>query len=463
MFLDTPYQKTYLTSYYRTLEKNRRNRKLALSSRYKKMDIDIERFIEFAINLGVERELSATEQKIPWDHPEHNYLVVKALGKNTNYNSIDKDYTIPDLKYLIDAIAVLEPLGVVPDALFENALENAQSIWHIMCTQPHERLTAKFRKNSQYAPRTGKSTLVHVLKDTSWVPQETDGESPVFVRPCEAVKNSLPKGFPWPKGHPEDAGDKWLEAVDFGNNAIAEKTQRAHRDQHAQAFGFNSSEEAEKAAELAKLLQHDPQQTTMDDLISEHKSRSRSHKPDFPTASVRNPELRGARVRADYKDAPEKTYEKREISKRMSKNEINPRTLLKEWYTNEFDVMVCQICKDEMPFKKIDGEYYFVAVEFLTTRALNDEHRENHLLKEYEQQYLALCPECAARYKYFVGEIRAGTDTVEKLKKELRTSESLEVPIRLGEWETTIRFVETHLHDLKAILQAREDTTDTTD
>jgi len=45
--------------------------------------------------------------------------------------------------------------------------------------------------------------------------------------------------------------------------------------------------------------------------------------------------------------------------------------------------MVCQICKEEMPFKKRDGEYYFEAVEALC---------KTHLPKEHEAQWLALCP-----------------------------------------------------------------------
>ena len=103
--------------------------------------------------------------------------------------------------------------------------------------------------------------------------------------------------------------------------------------------------------------------------------------------------------------------------------------------------MICQICKEEMPFKKRDGEYYFEAVEALS---------KDYLPKEYEAQFLALCPVCAARYKEFV---KNGESTMEKLHRALKNSDGLEVPLRLGEWETSLRFVEIHRQDMKTILR----------
>ena len=151
-------------------------------------------------------------------------------------------------------------------------------------------------------------------------------------------------------------------------------------------------------------------------------------------------------------NAPEKLHEKREQRDRVSKDEIDPRTSLREWYTNDSDEMICQICKEEMPFKKVDGEYYFVAVEALTIRFKDDELPENHFPKEYEAQYLALCPVCAARYNYFVREVKEGIKVMEELRNQLINSDNPTIPVHLGELETDIRFVEAHLHDLKAVL-----------
>ncbi|MBN4073276.1 hypothetical protein JYT23_00405 [Mariprofundus ferrooxydans] len=107
--------------------------------------------------------------------------------------------------------------------------------------------------------------------------------------------------------------------------------------------------------------------------------------------------------------------------------------------------MICQICKEEMPFKKNDGEYYFEEREILS---------RDHLPKEHEAQHLALCPLCAAKYKYFILNPKNDKEQL-RIIDELKQAEigALSIPISLGETKTTLRFVETHLADLKTILE----------
>ncbi len=93
-----------------------------------------------------------------------------------------------------------------------------------------------------------------------------------------------------------------------------------------------------------------------------------------------------------------------------------------------------------MPFRKRNGAHYFEKKEVLAG---------TYLPKEHEAQYLALCPLCAAKYDEF---IKTDDEVMAKLKKEIVGSEDHEISITLGEERATIRFVETHLHDLKFIL-----------
>jgi hypothetical protein len=106
--------------------------------------------------------------------------------------------------------------------------------------------------------------------------------------------------------------------------------------------------------------------------------------------------------------------------------------------------MVCQICKEEMPFRKRDGEYYFEAVEALS---------KVYFSREHEAQFLAMCPLCAARYKEFV---KQDEDAMETFKNALMNSDEPEVSSCLGDLETSVRFVESHFHDIKTILGAGE-------
>ena len=97
-----------------------------------------------------------------------------------------------------------------------------------------------------------------------------------------------------------------------------------------------------------------------------------------------------------------------------------------------------------MPFRKRDGEYYFQAVEAFS---------RNHFTKEHEAQFLALCPLCAAMYKEFV---KHDEEAMESLKNALINSEDIEVPLQLGELNTSIRFVERHFQDIQTIIEAQE-------
>ena len=51
---------------------------------------------------------------------------------------------------------------------------------------------------------------------------------------------------------------------------------------------------------------------------------------------------------------------------------------------------------------------------------------------------------------------KAYEDAMRKLHRTLKKSDELEVPLTLGEWETSIRFVETHRQDMKTILQQEQ-------
>ena len=101
--------------------------------------------------------------------------------------------------------------------------------------------------------------------------------------------------------------------------------------------------------------------------------------------------------------------------------------------------MVCQICKEEMPFRKRDGAHYFEKKEVL-----------KYLPKEHEAQYLALCPLCAAKYDEF---IKTDDEVMETLKESIINAEGSEIPISFGEEKTSIRFVDAHFQDIQSILR----------
>ncbi|MEK7274473.1 MAG: hypothetical protein AAB110_04380 [Candidatus Desantisbacteria bacterium] len=205
----------------------------------------------------------------------------------------------------------------------------------------------------------------------------------------------------------------------------------------AKSLGFKSIKDAEEAIEMMDLRQKDP------DGYRKWKE-SNKEKPSFPTNLVINSERRQEHLVEQLANAPEKEYEQRGRSVRTTGGSIDPEVGLRNKYTNKEGQMVCQICKKEMPFKKRDGKYYFEAVEALS---------RDYFSKEHEAQYLALCPLCAAMYNEFV---KCDDNAMEKLYSDLKNSKGFDVPLKLGELETSIRFVDSHRQDIKTILELQE-------
>jgi hypothetical protein len=164
-------------------------------------------------------------------------------------------------------------------------------------------------------------------------------------------------------------------------------------------------------------------------------------KPPFPSRPVKNPTHREEKVIEQYGNAPKRKYEQREKSDRIRRGKIDPSTWLINQYTNDDRQMICQICEEEMPFRKRNGDYYFEAVELLS---------KDYLSKEYEAQFLALCPLCSAMYKEFIKPVK---EEMENLKQEILGTNKPIIPIKFGELTGTLRFVETHFNDLKVILR----------
>jgi len=163
-------------------------------------------------------------------------------------------------------------------------------------------------------------------------------------------------------------------------------------------------------------------------------------KPSFPQKSSSNPERRQQKFEDQVSQSQSKKYERRERNVRTTRNDIEPKPILRELYTNDDDIMVCQICINEMPFKKRDNTYYFEAIELFGNSILPLEH---------ESQYLALCPVCAAKYIEF---IRSDEMNMELLLKYIKETDQLELPLKLGTEQAKIHFVEVHLSDFKQIL-----------
>ena len=417
VYLDSPYLDTGLRAYYEVLS-DETGRKWALSPEYKESGIVPEKLRTFVEAVGSQTRLAPQKQSIPYNHPERAKL--RDGGRFFWDYGTDDDYDIPEFDTLLTK----------PD------VSKSRLIWNTMNELPVHCLKARYRSNGSYPIKTANSTLIHKLRKKEWVPQKQDGQKSVhFSKPSEAVAELLPRGFSY------EPQAQWLEATEFGTGKREREEAERRREQQAsheyqrkndaaKEMGFASLEEGK---EMAELRRKDPEGFRQ-------WAESATQKSEFPERPSRNPERRQKRRAEQYANAPQKKYEKRSRSVRTSRASIDPDPYLKAQYTDDSDQMICQICKDEMPFKKRDGDYYFEAVEALS---------RDYFPKEHEVQYLALCPLCAAMYQEFV---EHDEEQEAALCHALQNAEGLEVPVKLGEWETSVRFVESHLQDMKVVL-----------
>lgn len=410
VYLDEPFLKTGLAVYRQILDEQFTQE--ALSKDYLKDIIEPERITAFAEKVGAVTK-----------------LIYKKVGGDY-VNSID--YTIDGLEILLDS----------------HNIDASRLAWKTFVSLEHSNETSDlFRKKERPDGRykfsyCGDSSIATILKEKAWIPQIIR-ESTQYVQPRDAIAEKLPKGFEY------QTGWRWLDAIEFGKGIEARKeaerlererqtTEYKRKEEVAKDMGFDSPEEAE---EIARLKNENPDEfRRLKESIS-----ARKQSTGFPTRPVTNSERRSERFAEQVLNAPDKKYERRERSVRTSSGASDPTTWLREMYTNEADQMFCQICENEMPFRKRDGKHYFEAVELFTG--------DEALPKEHDTQHLALCPLCAAKYKEFV---KRDESKMSELKESISSTDNCEVPITLGEENASIRFVETHIHDLKVILRENQ-------
>lgn len=298
-------------------------------------------------------------------------------------------------------------------------LKKSAFIWNRIA-KPHadcikgdiEKATWKNYGNSG-GPEPMTSEFGKLLINSFWLPKKSDGE---MHRPCELTREDLPESFVWDENLAEQLGMR--------RDELAELAEKA-------SIPVKVIEALKKPATLKRVQEFLARQDTV---------RTDSINPEFPQDPVKNPERRAAKIDEELENSPVKKYEVREKSDRVNAPREAARVWLKNAYTVD-DQMFCQICGKEMPFKKRDGEYYFEAVEALD---------KEHLPLEHERQFLALCPECAARYQEF---IKNDKGAMRKMIDRLMGSADGEIPLSLGELNPNLRFTKKHWFDFKEILK----------
>jgi hypothetical protein len=297
-----------------------------------------------------------------------------------------------------------------------------------MCKASPEVLTASYVPNDKrrHEEKSKASFLVDYLAMHAWVP-DREGH---FIHPQDLTRNTI---------HPSltfDDRNGWLTAVAFGAGERQRSIEYQQKNELARSLGFDDAEHMD-------LTQKATKGKSREELMRMTRDQDFLAREEFPEKSSPNPERRRIKMVERRENAParEKVQRERTIEKGLANLKAEAKAYLRGSYTNANGRLICQCCRDPMPFKLPKTEEdYFEAVQFL-----------DKLDKQLYENYLALCPTCSAKYQH------ACQTDVETIKRHFLEAnpngiDSVEISIQLVSTVASIRFVAVHALDLHAVL-----------
>lgn len=410
LYIDNTFLETGLNHIY-----NRQDATYSINRIYEGYnEIASEDFIAFIKKLGIVTQLQIERTSI-WNNQYKDQLIEGMYGNNGSDYYVNKDYYIPGLDQLLKL----------------KDKEVSKIIWKTIDSLDSEYLYAKYRINSKYTTRKHPSQLINKLKSSNWIPDIYEN----FFEPSKISEYDLHESL-----KPYNNSNGWLDLVGFGKH-IKESIQAIEeKEMLLKDLGFESLDEHLDYLEIKKRLKGRPI-SELFNLIHENVKEE-----DFPSRKVNDPSIRTEIIKTQNKLADYKEYEEKIKLSRAHKDRISSeiKLYLKTQYTNKHGALICQVCTNPMPFK-IGEDYYFERVEIFKKEKLD---------KEVKFPYLALCPNCAAKYKYLVKNQQSRIEEVEWAIKEWIDEDS--ISIQLDNESININFTDQHFHDLKSLLESNE-------
>ncbi|WAR43144.1 hypothetical protein [Methylomonas rapida] len=378
----------------------------------------ITNFTEFVIALGVMDRLEIRSH----DATAMQSDFVKQTGRKTK-TTLDEDYYMNALNISNGqwwhSKGSQNYIGELP--IYKKEISLSLAVWKTVCRAKPEQLEAHYVPNqsNRHLETKTEAFFIKQLASCEWIP-DREGN---FLKPADLTRETLHPDFVY------DDQNGWLTLVGLGSSQSTRDCDEFARNFTARLEGFDSYEQK---MQCVKAIQEgfDPNSF----LVKIH--------PEFPENSVPNPERRKNRIKNQFENLPSKesVMRERSIQPGVANIVAEAKAYLRSKYTNPDQIMVCQCCQHEMPFK-IRDDYYFEATQCLKS-----------LDKHDIRNRLALCPTCSAMYQY------ARDDDDEIIKAAIvnnpaeENAKPIEIPVTLAGKLHHIRFVQAHWFDLRTIL-----------
>ena len=327
--------------------------------------IQVEKFISILEDLGIHKLLWGVDCK---DNPQKKY-------SQYDYMNMTSERQDADIYGLDKLISELQQHPKVSELIWK-------SVMHID-TNIHK-TTAVYRRTPAYPRECMSSQYVYTLSNNPWI-LTRDG---ILQKPRDVTFDDLPNGWIHPEAEYEHP---ILKAIGFGKNTQQQREEQQRKDEVAKLAGFDSAHEVEELKKIRdEMKEVGLTREELRDIIQRKKEKNSK---SLPGSAPKNPERYQEKVLQEHENADDQSYDTRERSVRTTDSQVrkDARQYLTDMYTDEDGEMCCQMCQEELPFKKKDGQYYFETTQIF-----------NKMKKEDKHQYLALCPNCAAEYDEWV-------------------------------------------------------------
>ncbi len=383
-------------------------------------------------------------------------IPIDNFNKNKNYKYLS---TCPNKVYRITYYAKRD--WIIRDLDLYLALKNyniALLVWTaIMNERPYnswyyyyidQDKTLAYRQWQQSEFTKSESQVVQILRDTAWLP-DIDGN---YRKPAELSIDSLDKAFHI------DSNSPFLSAIAFGKEESERRKQLEEEERRrtseyqaksnaAKTLGYNDMAEFEEMQRKAELYERAEAEGRIAPIVD----------IEEPTANTNNPEKRTTAATETTTNADDRTYEQKARSVRTSQTKNEATTMLRRLYTNHDDKMICQCCGKELPFKKKNGEYYFVTLELDNTGG-------EFFTKETPYPYIACCPNCAAMFNEHIIHCSSSENRIADLLNTIESDTTIKKPngnevieIIMDGKIFNLTFVQKHIVDIRAAIKAQKD------
>lgn len=392
-------------------------------------------FVDYLVHCGAKTKLRIVETNV-----ESNPGYQKVADKSRETVRCDSgDYIIPGMA---------EGLKHIDEDV-------AYSIWQLLVDNgaTDRYALAYYQPNARANMERFPSMLILQLRNAEWIPDVLGN----LHKPGQIKAQEMDRRFQ------SSARGHLIAALEIGSEFSKQKQAERRLEEEAKRQGMHligedDYELLQQVKEQKRKAQEKAARKEQPDSVQElfdGQTRKGSKKRAVPSfadpGSVSNPERRAANIEATFKEKMAMPVKKRARYSMVYQASSEERDTLGVWYAGE-----CQICGSYVI--KANGEPYFEAINIINTNDLSDAQKATLGMC---WNSLALCPNCAAKYKYSAKDISSMPEQIAHEEIMIGDDTRIKVGIELAGRSVAIHFSPKHFLAMRQGLKVLDEALET--